>query len=182
MQPAMIFASVHAVLRWAYGLEGRAIVAQPATFTLGLRSARAWDTLDVWDRHAQSAMVRAEVERLSSPLPELAIALYAPIAVRWPAAQALLGYLDPPAHQWEAYELMIQQYVLGGAAPGRGGINGVRWLLRCRKATALEERRRVFGLLDVLRLRLFAALEPGFVRAGLVAVRAEGFGVGAGER
>lgn len=169
----MLFASVDSVLRWAYAMEGRSVVARSSVFASGAnRSPRLWDDWTTWERHAQAAMVRAQVERQERPLDAYAIAMYARFECRFPAAQQLVKWAAPEyvgTGLEGAYELMVEQYVLGSARLRGGGIGPIRYELGCRKTAALDERRRIFGLLDGLRSRLFDSLTPPLSEGGLIA-------------
>jgi hypothetical protein len=165
----MLFASVDSVLRWAYAMEGVSVCPQAKIFEGKLRRrTRLWDGWTTWERHAQAALVRGQVERLGDPLGAYGVACYAPVDRRFPAAQALLRWLGPPVHHASAYELMVEQYVLGSSGRGSGGIGAVRRHLHCRKTTALAERARVFERLDGLRAQLFVRLEPMLIEGELI--------------
>ncbi|MBL8526470.1 MAG: hypothetical protein JNL68_02170 [Burkholderiales bacterium] len=131
-----------------------------------MRLPRPFEASGAWDRLAQAALVRRQVEGLGEPLCWLALALYSRSQARGPAALALIEHLNPTPEAREATALMLAQYV--GMSRGRGGIDHVRRLLGIRKSSALEQRRELFRRLDGLLLRVHAALGPKLIAGGLV--------------
>jgi hypothetical protein len=166
----MLFSSVDSVLTWAYNLEGVPVCPRSNIFEgkQRRRTSRLWDGWTNWERHAQAALVRAQVERLGDPLGAYGVALYAPLDRRLPAARTLLRWVCPDSQYLEAYELMVEQYVLGSSRAGAGGINAIRQRLCCRKASALQYRNEVFARLDGLRGQLFDRLEPVLIDGDLI--------------
>ena len=167
----MIFLSVDAALHWAFAMEGRSVVAASSAFrNRGATSERAWESWTTWDRHAQAAMVRGQAESLEHPLGCFAVAVHSHLPEpRARAAEALLAWVAPHANgELAAYQLMLEQYVLGASGKRSGGIGRIRYELGCRKCSALNERRRIFDLLDQLRDRLHHALRGPLADGGLV--------------
>ena len=81
----------------------------------------------------------------------------------------MLSWVAPQANgELAAYQLMVEQYVLGASGKHGGGIGRIRHELGVRKCTALDERRRIFDLLDGIRARLHHALAGPLSDGGLV--------------
>lgn len=172
----MVFLSVHDALRWAYDMEGVEVVAMSSAFRNRGSSARAWGAFTTWDRHAQAALVRGQAEHLGDPLAAYAVAYYGHVGeARLEAAQALVAWVAPEhlgTDLQPAYELMVSQYLLAANQRRSGGIGRIRHELGCRKTSALNERKRIFDLLDGLRTRLLIGLSGPLADGGLVSLSA----------